>query len=59
MDEALLKTKPTHLETIPTNDGWVDPKTNELVVAIKNLKDRLGAVTIKRGRGRPRKVQHG
>lgn len=59
MDKNLQATKPLHVDTVATEEGWVDPKTGELIVAIKNLKTRLGPVIIKRGRGRPRKVQNG
>lgn len=59
MTKELLQTRPKYTECEATNDGWVDKKTGELLVAIKNLKDRLGPVTIKRGRGRPRKVRDG
>lgn len=62
MDKNLLETKPNYTECHATNDGWVDTKTGEVLVAIKNLKDRLGTVQsteqpVKRGRGRPRKVR--
>jgi hypothetical protein len=64
VDKNLLKTKPL-TDCKPTEDGWVDAKTGELLVAIKNLKSRLGVVEsiqatdvpVKRGRGRPKKIR--
>lgn len=50
--KTLNDTKPS-ADAIATDQGWVDAKTGELLVAIKNLKARLPVV--KRGRGRPRK----
>lgn len=38
---SLSLTKPSYTECIPTEQGWVDSKTGELLVAIKNLKTRL------------------
>ena len=57
MPKNLIKTKPTYAETVATDDGWVDSKTGELLVAIKNLKSRLGEVPVKRKPGRPKKVK--
>lgn len=57
-NKNLLDTKPTWCDNaIATDDGWTDPKSGELLVAIKQLKSRLGefAPPVKRGRGRPRK----
>lgn len=55
MDKELLKTKPA-ADAIATNNGWIDAKTGELLVAIRNLRSRLGTdLPIKRGRGRPPK----
>lgn len=39
---SLLKTKPSWApNAIPTNRGWTDPVTNEVYVAIGNLKQKL------------------
>ena len=57
MENELLKTRPKYTESEATEEGWVDKKTGELLVAIKNLKTRLGSVTVKRGRGRPKKIK--
>lgn len=65
MDKNLLKTKPLN-DCKPTDEGWADAKTGELLVAIKNLKSRLGIVEsvqvtdvpVKRGRGRPKKIRN-
>lgn len=57
MEKELLKTRPKYPESEATEEGWVDKKTGELLVAIKNLKTRLGSVTVKRGRGRPKKIK--
>ena len=54
----LENTKPKYNTNVEaTDDGWVDTKTGEILVAIKNLKSRLSTVTVKRGRGRPKKVK--
>lgn len=53
----LLKTKPNYTESHATEEGWVDSKTGELLVAIKGLKSKIGT-PVKRGPGRPRKVKH-
>jgi hypothetical protein len=56
----LRSTKPTHVENVvPTNKGWVDAETGELLVAITNLQNRLEVPVnpIKRTRGRPRKTE--
>jgi hypothetical protein len=44
---------------VPTNKGWVDAETGELLVAITNLQNRLEVPVnpIKRTRGRPRKTE--
>lgn len=42
---SLLKTKPAYAEVIATNRGWENAITGELLVAIKNLKDRLAEET--------------
>jgi hypothetical protein len=58
--KKLLDTKPTYVKVIATEDGWVDEKTGEILVAIKNLKSRLGDdinTLAKRGRGRPKKIK--
>lgn len=40
--KARLFTPPVYAPTaIPTNKGWVDPKTGEVLVSIKNLLDRM------------------
>lgn len=65
MNQNLLNTKP-QTDCKATEDGWVDAKTGELLVAIKNLKSRLGIVEsvqatdvpVKRGRGRPKKIRN-
>lgn len=54
--KSLIDTQPKTPKTHATNDGWVDSKTGEILVAIRNLKDRL---PVKRGRGRPKKVKDG
>ena len=51
----LLKTKPNYANCVATDNGWVDEKTGELLVAIKNLKTNLGEVVVKRKPGRPKK----
>lgn len=53
--EDLKATEPKYTKCHPTEEGWVETKTGELIVAIKNLKTRLGP--IKRGPGRPKKVK--
>lgn len=53
--ENLLATRPKYTECHATEEGWVQTSNNELIVAIKNLKSRLGEVTVKRKRGRPPK----
>lgn len=56
--KTLNDTKPTWTESYATEKGWVDSKTGELLVAIKDLdKKVLPTQPVKRGRGRPRKVQ--
>jgi hypothetical protein len=54
MNKALLNTKPSYTKCHATEDGWVDDKTGEVLVSIKNLKTRLGE---KRKPGRPKKIQ--
>lgn len=53
---ALLETKPNYAECYATNEGWVDAKTGELLVAFKNLKRKLDNGT-KRKPGRPKKIK--
>ena len=57
MSNPLLQTKPTYCANpIPTDKGWVDGDTGELLVAIRDLDKKLGPQQpVKRGRGRPRK----
>ena len=44
---SLLNTKPKYCpDAIPTISGWVNPKTNELLVSVRNLKSRLAAERI-------------
>lgn len=39
---SLIYTKPVYTnDVIATDHGWVDAKTGELLIAIKNLKSRL------------------
>lgn len=52
-------TKPTYTECHATDKGWVDTKTGELLVAIKDLTSKLSTtqesiVKPKRGGGRPK-----
>lgn len=54
--------KPTYCkDAIATDNGWVDPKTNELLVAIKGLKSKLNndqqteIISQKKKPGRPSK----
>lgn len=53
--ENLKLTEPKYTKAHATEEGWVDSKTGELLVSIKNLKTKLGPEPKKRGR--PRKVQ--
>lgn len=53
--KSLKDTEPTYTKCEATDKGWVDIKTGELIVAIKDLKTRLGDDTTKRKRGRPKK----
>lgn len=41
--KSLLDTKPTYCETVMTRDGWVDPKTGEMIVSVIGLYDRMMA----------------
>lgn len=44
---SLESTRPRWCATaIATNRGWVDPRTNEVLIAIGNLKARLDAETV-------------
>lgn len=53
--KTLESTRPSP-NAVPTTKGWIDPLTGELLVAIKNLVDRIPPVEPKkRGRGRPKK----
>jgi hypothetical protein len=49
---ALIGTKPNET-AIPTNKGWVDSLTSELLVSIKNLDTKLGTKTTRKP-GRPK-----
>lgn len=41
---SLLSTKPRWFsDAIPSNLGWINPKTNEVLVSIGNLKSKLEA----------------
>ena len=58
--KKLIDTKPKNKIVDATEEGWVDVETGELLVAIKNLKGRLGDdinTLAKRGRGRPKKIK--
>lgn len=68
--KTLLSTRPLAPETKATSRGWVCISTGELLVAVKNLAEKLGGDVVvestpvampvlervKRGPGRPRKV---
>jgi hypothetical protein len=68
--KTLLSTRPLTPETKATQRGWVCISTGELLVAVKNLAEKLGVEVapeapgdakpvlerVKRGPGRPRKV---
>jgi hypothetical protein len=68
--KSLLLTRPLTPETKATSRGWVCISTGELLVAVKNLAEKLGVEVapeapgvampvlerVKRGPGRPRKV---
>lgn len=40
---------------VATKHGWVDSRTNEILVAIPRLNEKVEQKPKKRGRGRPRK----
>lgn len=57
----ILKPPPYCTDAIPTTYGWVDPKTNELIVYVKNLlirrqKELKSPVHEVKKRGRPKKI---
>ena len=54
--EDLKATEPKYTKCHATEHGWVETKSGELMVAIKDLKNRLG-LPAKRGPGRPRKIR--
>lgn len=54
--KTLKDTKPNYADTVATDDGWIDNKTGEVLVAIKNLKTRLNEPQQKRKPGRPKKI---
>ena len=39
--KSILDTKPTYCETVMTRNGWVDPKTGEMIVSIIGLYDKM------------------
>ena len=44
---SLLNTKPRYCpEAVATDRGWVNPKTKELLVSVRNLKTILGLTEI-------------
>lgn len=42
----LLNTKPKHVESVATENGWADPITGEVYTVIKSLKSKLDADVI-------------
>jgi hypothetical protein len=62
MGKSLIETRPKYTECLATEEGWVDAKSGELLVSLKNLKSRLDPVEsketpVKRKPGRPKKVR--
>lgn len=57
MNNLIEQTKPTYCKNpIPTDKGWVDGDTGELLVVVKGLMSLVEPpAPVKRGRGRPRK----
>lgn len=55
---SLMKTKPKWAPTaVPTSRGWSDPKTNEVYVAIGNLKSLLEAEGVNMNEFEPKVVK--
>ena len=39
--KSILNTKPTYTETVASRNGWIDPVTGEMIVAVTGLYDKI------------------